>query len=338
MVSPFRAGEADRFGELRNLSAQEYVALAASFLASRQEFSVGSKTVSILNQEESMKVLKIAGVLWALGFLAGCASDIQQMGTVQATGGSAFTRALTEEYRTFVAHEVDPDYDWTGANYYADKGLAAAGGEVVLPDEVTDVTVHADALVEARGRLMAALNGGARESNPEIAAEAQVAFDCWLHEAQEVDSWLAAGALPESHLAGCRDRFEAAMAALAPKAAEVVMPIEQPQIYLVLFDFDRSNLREDARLVIDRLLADIAAKGIDSVNISSTGHADRSGSVEYNEALAMRRSDAVRDALIAGGVPADNITVASRGESENAVPTADGVREQANRRVEIIMQ
>jgi OOP family OmpA-OmpF porin len=52
----------------------------------------------------------------------------------------------------------------------------------------------------------------------------------------------------------------------------------------------------------------------------------------------MRRADAVREALIAGGIPAESITTAARGESENAIPTVDGVVEQANRRVEIIVQ
>ena len=41
-------------------------------------------------------------------------------------------------------------------------------------------------------------------------------------------------------------------------------------------------------------------------------------------ALSLRRADSVRAALIAGGVAADAITVAGRGESEPAVPTADG--------------
>jgi OOP family OmpA-OmpF porin len=55
-------------------------------------------------------------------------------------------------------------------------------------------------------------------------------------------------------------------------------------------------------------------------------------------ALSLRRADTVREALIAGGIDANTITVAGRGESEPAVPTADGVREQANRRVEIVIQ
>jgi outer membrane protein OmpA-like peptidoglycan-associated protein len=55
-------------------------------------------------------------------------------------------------------------------------------------------------------------------------------------------------------------------------------------------------------------------------------------------ALSLRRADSVRSSLISGGVSADKITVAGRGESEPAVPTADGVREPKNRRVEIILQ
>ena len=89
--------------------------------------------------------------------------------------------------------------------------------------------------------------------------------------------------------------------------------------------------------VVNQILADIRARG-GSVGVSATGHADRSGSEDYNLALSLRRADTVREALIAGGVGADAITTAGRGESENAVPTADGVKEQANRRVEVILQ
>ena len=49
----------------------------------------------------------------------------------------------------------------------------------------------------------------------------------------------------------------------------------------------------------------------------------------------MRRANSVRDALIQRGVPAENITVESRGETQLMVQTPDGVREPANRRVEV---
>ena len=275
-----------------------------------------------------MKLVRFLGVLGAVGLLSGCASNIKQIEEVQASGGTAFTQALTEEYRSFVAHEKD-ERDWTAADYFAIKGLAAAGGQVVLPEEVGDVGEHGPALTDARAKLMAALDGGARDSNPQVAAHAQRAFDCWNHEAEE-DNWYEA--ITDEHVKPCRDEFEAAMAQLTPPPVQGVAPNE----YVVLFDFDKSNINQAGNAVLEQALAD--ARKMGSVRISATGHADRSGSEDYNMALSLRRADSVREALIAGGVSADTITVAGRGESEPAVPTADGVKEQANRRVVIVLQ
>jgi OOP family OmpA-OmpF porin len=275
-----------------------------------------------------MRLVHLIGVLGAVGLLAGCASNIKQMEEVQATGGTPFTQALTEEYRSFVAHEKD-ERDWTAADYFAIKGLAAAGGQVVLPEEVGDVGEHQHALTDGRARLMAALDGGARDSNPQVAARAQRAFDCWNHEAEE-DNWYES--ITDDHVKPCRDEFEAAMAQLQPP----MQPSANPNEYIVLFDFDKSNINKAGQAVLNQVLADAAKAG--GVKISATGHADRSGSEDYNMALSLRRADSVREALIAGGVSADAITVAGRGESEPAVPTADGVKEQANRRVVIVLQ
>jgi len=275
-----------------------------------------------------MRLLTTIGVLGALGFLAGCASNIAQMEAVQATGGTPFTQALTEEYRAFVADEK-AERDWDAADYFAIKGLSAAGGQVVLPEEVPQAGDHTQPLTDARARLMTALDGGARDSNPAAAAKAQVAYDCYTHEAQE-DFWY--DSLTDDHVKPCRDKFEAAMAELGPKA----MAETPANTYIVLFDFDKSNINKAGQAVIDQVLADAHKMG--SVHVSATGHTDRAGTEAYNMALSLRRADSVRDALIKGGVSADAITVAGRGESEPAVPTADGVREQANRRVEIILQ
>jgi len=275
-----------------------------------------------------MRLVHLIGVLGAVGLLSGCASNIKQMEEVQATGGTPFTQALTEEYRSFVAHEKD-ERDWSAADYFAIKGLAAAGGQVVLPENVGDVGDHQGELTDARAKLMAALDGGARDSNPQVAARAQRAFDCWNHEAEE-DNWY--DSITDDHVKPCRDEFNAAMAQLAPAP----MQAANPNQYIVLFDFDKSNINKAGKAVIEQVLADAAKMG--TVSISATGHADRAGSEDYNMALSLRRADSVREALIAGGVAADKITVAGRGESEPAVPTPDGVKEQANRRVVIILQ
>jgi len=98
----------------------------------------------------------------------------------------------------------------------------------------------------------------------------------------------------------------------------------------------RARRNAAAQAVVNQVIADYNANK--STSISVTGHTDRAGSDAYNEKLSERRADAVREALIAGGIPAEAITTAWKGESENAVPTEDGVREQANRRAEIIIQ
>jgi outer membrane protein OmpA-like peptidoglycan-associated protein len=76
--------------------------------------------------------------------------------------------------------------------------------------------------------------------------------------------------------------------------------------------------------------------------ISIVGHTDRSGDEKLNQALGQSRADTARQALIDAlkkqGVGADKfgeIATSSMGESSPIVPTADGAKNEKNRRVEI---
>ncbi len=274
-----------------------------------------------------MRLVHLIGVLGAVGLLAGCTSNIQQMEEVQATGGTPFTQALTEEYRSFVAHEKD-ERDWSAADYFAIKGLAAAGGQVVLPEEVGDVGEHGPALTDGRSRLMAVARCRRRRQQP--AGGGARAACVRLLEPRGRGRQL----VRRHHGRACEGVPRRVRG--GDGAAESPVQPMAPNTYIVLFDFDRSNINQAGGAVLDQVLADAARMG--GVRISATGHADRSGSEDYNMALSLRRADSVREALIAGGVSPDAITVAGRGESEPAVPTPDGVKEQANRRVEIVLQ
>jgi opacity protein-like surface antigen len=122
----------------------------------------------------------------------------------------------------------------------------------------------------------------------------------------------------------------------APAAPPPPVAGQQAPSYIVFFDFDRSTLTAQAVATIKQAAA--AAKSGNKTRIGVTGHADRAGSDAYNMALSLRRANAVKDQLVREGIPAANITVVGRGESQPLVPTADGVREPQNRRVEIVLQ
>jgi outer membrane protein OmpA-like peptidoglycan-associated protein len=104
--------------------------------------------------------------------------------------------------------------------------------------------------------------------------------------------------------------------------------------YTVYFEFDKDTLTESGRLVVKMLLAD--ARMVPLSSITLIGHTDTVGSADYNLALGLRRANRVRDALIAGGIPADRITVASKGMIDLKVATGPDVPEIRNRRVEMI--
>jgi hypothetical protein len=112
-------------------------------------------------------------------------------------------------------------------------------------------------------------------------------------------------------------------------------PAVQASSFMVFFDWDRSDLSAQAQNTIQQAANTYKSTG--AARITATGHADRSGPDNYNMALSLRRANAVKDSLVRNGVPAGAISVTGRGESQPLVPTADGVREPQNRRVEIVL-
>ena len=111
-----------------------------------------------------MMNMKILGAVAALALLAGCTSNIDQVSMAKGTG-SPFTQALTSEYQAYVAEEKS-EYDWGNADHFAQKGLLAAGGANVEPEDLANWDIPADKQAElaaARTRLMTALNSGARD-------------------------------------------------------------------------------------------------------------------------------------------------------------------------------
>lgn len=101
---------------------------------------------------------------------------------------------------------------------------------------------------------------------------------------------------------------------------------------VIHFDFDKSDLRDDARAALDAKIPVLTANP--DVSIRVAGHTDERGSVEYNIALGQRRAASAKRYLVERGVAANRIETVSFGEGR---PVSDGHDENAwaqNRRDE----
>jgi OOP family OmpA-OmpF porin len=127
-------------------------------------------------------------------------------------------------------------------------------------------------------------------------------------------------------------------APMAPASPPPPPPPPEPEAkqFIVFFGFNKSNLTPEALDVIREAAA--AAKSQGSASILVVGHTDTVGSNKYNDALALRRSGAVKKGLIAEGIDGGSISASGRGENELLVKTGDNVKEPQNRRATIDLQ
>jgi peptidoglycan-associated lipoprotein len=98
----------------------------------------------------------------------------------------------------------------------------------------------------------------------------------------------------------------------------------------VFFAFDRSDITPEARETLARQ-ADWLRR---YPNVSATieGHCDERGTREYNLALGERRAQAVKNVLVALGIPASRISTISYGKERPAVVGSSEEAYAQNRR------
>jgi hypothetical protein len=105
--------------------------------------------------------------------------------------------------------------------------------------------------------------------------------------------------------------------------------------FLIWFDTNQSTLTPEGLRVITQAAEAYKQRG--AARVTVIGHTDTVGSAANNLRLSERRADTVANELIREGVPAADIITIGRGEEDLLVPTADGVNEPRNRRVEIVV-
>jgi len=269
------------------------------------------------------RIMGIAAAVSAAALLAACSSTDAEMAP---TSSNAFNQALGTGYAELSANEL-AEYDYRASRHFAEKSVAAGSDAGVEPDALESRKIPAeyqDEMGAARTRLLSAYGRGATDAAPVEVANAQIMFDSWLQEREE------------NHQVNDIDNAKAGFEQSMAQVDSILLGSAAGGPYNVFFDLGNSELSGDAGALLATILGDIAKRPDAKVVVS--GHADTSGSADFNLALSQERADAVAAYLVANGVPESAITKVAAGQNDLLVPTEDGVQNAQNRRALIIAE
>jgi peptidoglycan-associated lipoprotein len=128
------------------------------------------------------------------------------------------------------------------------------------------------------------------------------------------------------------DSLAAARSAASANEEGAQAALRRVLAQVVYFDYDKDNLRDDARAVLDAKASVLAANS--GITIVVTGHTDEQGTSEYNLALGQRRAAQVKRYLESKGIAENRMTTQSLGDSQPAAQGSDEASYQLNRRAE----
>ena len=101
----------------------------------------------------------------------------------------------------------------------------------------------------------------------------------------------------------------------------------------VLFDFDKSVLKNEGKAKLDDLANKVKAINLEVV--IAIGHTDSIGSDAYNQRLSVRRAESVKAYLVSKGVEPNRIYTEGKGEKQPVASNKTKEGRAKNRRVEI---
>lgn len=129
-------------------------------------------------------------------------------------------------------------------------------------------------------------------------------------------------------------------AAPPPAPAKTLQERLSGDVQDVYFDYDKSEIREDARATLHRDIEGLRAilRDFPSAVINVEGHCDERGSAEYNLGLGDRRATAAKEFLTQAGVPGDRLRTISYGKEKPQCTESTESCWQKNRRVHFSAQ
>ncbi len=282
-----------------------------------------------------MKPFRLIPFLAAALLVAGCSSfrvgPDQDAANAVGAGPDPFHTALVSGYKSLGANQY-AEADYVSADiYYRKARAAAAGGPIPLEDPASWTLADADRqdVSGLRPGVQSWIDANSQR-DPQGAANLQLKFDCWIEELHEGEYADAAACKPGATVAQV---VPSPSCAANPNGMDASGKLCQEGVVYFAWDrYDLLNPREtDRKQTVDAQAAalDLIVRQVNTIKparIDVIGRADASGPEDYNYGLSECRARSVADALKARGVPA------------GVVPTADGVRDPANRVVMVAYQ
>lgn len=109
-----------------------------------------------------------------------------------------------------------------------------------------------------------------------------------------------------------------------------------PEHYRLYFQSRSTQLTRESIPVFNSILQ--RSQRFSALEVLIVGHTDTRGHPADNHALGLKRARALAELLVAQGIRAQGIEIASEGENQPLVPTPDNVPEPRNRRVDVTLR
>lgn len=103
----------------------------------------------------------------------------------------------------------------------------------------------------------------------------------------------------------------------------------------ILFDFDRADLRPQARANLEELSRNLQRH--ERTEVLILGHTDSVGSAAYNQGLSERRAQSAANYVVSLGIPSHRISTRGLGETDPIATNETAEGRQLNRRVEVVI-
>lgn len=165
----------------------------------------------------------------------------------------------------------------------------------------------------------------------------------WKNGTNEL-CWRNANWTPATAAVGCDGAIVPVVARpAAPPPAPVPVPAPAPAPVVAaskvtysadaFFDFDKSVLKPEGKAKLDDVVSKL--NGVNLEVIVAVGHTDSIGTDAYNQALSMRRAEAVKAYLVSKGIETNRVYTEGKGEKQPVADNKTNDGRAKNRRVEI---